>query len=138
MRLAVSALLLLLSAGCSDRTTGPLTMAGTYQLIDVNGYGMPGVLTNQPENNYVATATGGALTLNRDSTFYNRIDLTEVTNGVTSKRSVVCTGRYVPDRSDITFYIVESSCPSGVRGSWDYGNVVYVDYTLFQRTRYRR
>ncbi|HEX8848232.1 MAG TPA: hypothetical protein VF761_01740 [Gemmatimonadaceae bacterium] len=113
-------------------------MTGTYRLVDVNGYGVPGVFTNQPANNRVVTATSGAVTLTPDGTYNNRMDFTVVYNGVTTDSISVCTGTYSTRGNEAIFSTSAPGCPTGVRAVWDYQDGLSVDYGLVQRTRYAR
>lgn len=120
--LAAVALGAALLVGCDD-STGPGSIAGTYQLQSVNDDPVPSILS-QVGTTYRLEATGGAVTLRSDGTYTATFSLREDDNGTITTINQTEHGTWEGTASDLT--LIDDSDGEFVLASVS-GNTLTVD-----------
>ena len=117
------------ACGGGDKSTGPGSLAGTYDLQSINGMTLP--VTVYQEGSYKVEVTDGSVTMNADNTFLGSTTIRESDAGGSSSSSVVCPGTYTRNGSAITFAESPSSdddCGGTYAGTWSNGNTITVTF----------
>jgi hypothetical protein len=123
MRTLLAILVVAMSSACGSGTTDASAaqiVAGTYQLIAVNGSPLPAV--NTVVLTAPATIVQGNITLSNDMTWSSELSIQQVVDGQTATSSLRQTGTYSVARDQIR--VVESGTGSLATGTVTDGRIV--------------
>src|SRR5215207_1261249 len=115
------------ACGGGDKSTGPGTLAGTYDLQSINGIAPP--VTIYQEGTFKVEVTDAGITMNADNTFVGSTTIRESDVGGSSSSSTVCLGTYTRNGNSITFIEPSSStddCGGSYGGTWSNGNTLTI------------
>jgi hypothetical protein len=127
MRTICISFALALLAGCSDNSTSPKTIDGTYTLTSIAGGGLPAIIDS--ETDYTLEITAGSVTLNTNGTFTDTYTLRENDAGTVTTTTIPCTGSWLQTGNDLSLVeTVTDDCGDTGSGTWDGSNSVTIDW----------
>ena len=109
-----------LFAACSDSSGPNSSLTGSYDLITINGAGMPFVVFFDQSSRL--EIIGGDVTLNSNGTFSSSGTYRQTLAGSAQTVTETCLGTYTVNGNSITFNeptIVGTNCGGVYNGTWD-------------------
>jgi hypothetical protein len=130
MRVTLAALVLVAAVGCSDSSTGPRTITGTYPLLNINGDALPALIDQS--TNYTLEVTEGTISLGSNGTFTDSYTLRENDAGTIRTVTIPCSGNWTRSGNDVQLEeTASSSCGDYATGTWDGSNTLTVTWDSF-------
>lgn len=129
-----------LIAACSDSTGPNADVTGSYDLVTLNGSGLPIVVSFDPTS--TLRITGGNVTLNSNNTFTSSGSYQETfANGQTTTGTEACDGTYTRNGNSITFTevtVANTNCGGVYNGTWDGNDTITVAFDATIQAVFRR
>jgi len=129
-----------LFAACSDSSGPNADVTGSYDLITLNGSGLPVVVTFDQFSTF--RITGGNVTLNSNNTFSSSGSYQQTfANGQTTTGTETCDGTYTRNGNSITFTeftVSNTNCGGVYNGTWDGDDTLTVAFDATVQAVFRK
>ena len=130
----------MLFASCSDSTGPNDDITGSYELITLNGSGLPVVVSFDQFS--TLRITGGNVTLSSNNTFTSSASYQEtLANGQTTTGTETCDGTYTRNGNSVTFTEVtvpNTNCGGVYNGTWDGDDTITVAFDATVQAVFRK